>query len=121
MAITFIGFHSPETGKTKVLYDVELVKQDLLNCFNTKKGERVMFADYGFIGWDLLFELDRPDIKQILESDARRIIDNEPRVQLLSIDVQNITKGYQIVITLNFVYLEKIDDLLIKLTSDTSE
>ena len=46
MAVTFKGFASPIVGKTQVLYDVELVKKDLINHFNTKKGERVMDVDY---------------------------------------------------------------------------
>ena len=37
MAATFIGFSSPPVGKTVVLTDIELVKQDLYNCGTIKK------------------------------------------------------------------------------------
>jgi len=42
MTIIFKGFASPIVGKTQVLFDIDIVRQDLLNHFNTRKGERVM-------------------------------------------------------------------------------
>ena len=111
MAVVFKGFASPTVGKTVVLYDVELVKQDLINHFNTRKGERVMDVDYGFIGWDLLFELDRPGNAQLLEADARNIVSQDPRLQLLSINVNSVEYGYQVDMVLKYVHLETIEDL----------
>ncbi|AMM43803.1 base plate protein [Pectobacterium phage vB_PcaM_CBB] len=111
MAVVFKGFSSPIVGKTNVLFDVELVKQDLINHFNTRKGERVMDVEYGFIGWDLLFELDRPGNAQLLEADARNIVAQDPRLQLLSIQVQNVEYGYQIDLRLRYVQLDTVEDL----------
>lgn len=111
MAVQFKGFHSPIQGRTKKLYDIEIVNQGLRNHFNTKKGERVMDADYGFIGWDLIFELDNPNVSQALDDDARRIIALEPRVELLSINVQNIEYGYKMSILLNYIHLDTVDEL----------
>ncbi|SOK58508.1 hypothetical protein [Yersinia phage fHe-Yen9-04] len=111
MAVTFKGFASPIVGKTVVLYDAELVKQDLINHFNTRKGERVMDVDYGFIGWDLLFELDRPGNAQLLEADARNIVSQDPRLLLISIQVQNVAYGYQLDMRLRYVQLETVETL----------
>jgi phage baseplate assembly protein W len=111
MAVTFKGFASPIVGKTQVLYDVELVKKDLINHFNTKKGERVMDVDYGFIGWDLLFEVDRPGNAQLLEADARNIVSQDPRLQLLSIQVLNVDYGYRIDMVLRYVQLNSVEEL----------
>ncbi|EBS4516336.1 hypothetical protein DQT32_02765 [Salmonella enterica subsp. enterica serovar Braenderup] len=111
MAVTFKGFASPIVGKTQVLYDVELVKKDLINHFNTKKGERVMDVEYGFIGWDLLFEVDRPGNAQLLEADARNIVSQEPRVQLLSIQVLNVDYGYRVDMVLRYVQLNSVEEL----------
>ncbi len=108
---TFIGFGSPSTGKTKVLHDVELVKRGLLNHFNTRKGERVMDSEYGFVGWDLIFELDTPGVPELIESDARRIIDMEPRVSERSINIQRVEYGYVLNIELYFVTLDTVDTL----------
>lgn len=108
---TFMGFGSPVVGKTEVLYDVELVKRGLLNHFYTRKGERVMDSEYGFIGWDLIFELDTPGVPEMIESDARRIIDMEPRVNERLIQLQKIEYGYILNIELYFVTLDTVDTL----------
>lgn len=112
MAITFRGFYTPSQGKTQVLYDQDLIKQELLNHFNTKKGERVMNSDYGFIGWDLIFENQNPANAKALEDDARRIIQMDPRVQEQSITVTAIDYGYQVSVLLYFVVLDTVDELL---------
>lgn len=111
MAVVFKGFSSPIVGKTQVLYDSELVKVDLINHFNTKKGERVMDINYGFIGWDLIFELDKISNIQLLEADSRNIVSQDPRLQLLSINVENISYGYQISMRLKYIQLQKVEDL----------
>ncbi len=111
MAIIFKGFASPVVGKTEVLYDIDIVRQDLLNHFNTRKGERVMDVDYGFIGWDLLFEIDRPGNSQLLEADVRRIVSLDPRLQLLSVTVSSVEYGYRIDLSLYYVQLEEVEDL----------
>lgn len=121
MAVTFKGFSSPVVGPTKVLYDEELVKQDLLNHFNTRKGERAFDAEYGFVGWDLVFELDQPSVKQALDDDARRIVSLDPRVSLNSLEVQNTEYGYMISIKLYYVQLESVEDLTIVFDKRTNE
>lgn len=107
----FIGFGSYDTGPVKLLKDNELIKKDLLNHFMTKKGERVMDMNYGFIGWDLVFELKQPGYKNALETDARRIINTEPRVKEKSITVIEEENGYTIKIELYFVISETVDSM----------
>lgn len=100
----FTGFASGPTGNTKVLHDIDLIKQDLMNQFNTMKGERLMDAEYGFIGWDLIFELNVPGTKKVLEDDCRRIINSDPRVTEQSIDV--IEEEYGFTVSISLVYNE---------------
>lgn len=121
MAVTFKGFASPVVGLTKVLYDEELVKRDLLNHFNTRKGERAFDAEYGFVGWDFIFELDQPSVKQALDDDARRIVSQDPRVELQYLEVQNTEYGYIIAISLYYVQLESVEDLKIVFDRRTNE
>lgn len=114
MAVIYKGFASPIVGRTEVLYDVELVKRDLLNNFNTRKGERVMDAEYGFIGWDLLFDLDVYSNKQLLEADARRIVASDPRVSLQFIEVLSTDRGFRVNILLYYVELDTEEILAIE-------
>jgi len=54
MATIFKGFSTVNKVKAPyTLTDMALVKQDLLNEFNTRKGERVMRPNFGSIIWDL--------------------------------------------------------------------
>ncbi len=112
MAITFRGFYTPAVGKTQVLYDQDLIKQELMNHFNTRKGERAMNTEYGFIGWDLLFDIQNGSNAKALEDDARRIISMDPRVVEQSIVVTPIEYGYQVSILLYFKVLDTVDELL---------
>lgn len=114
MAVIYKGFASPVVGRTEVLYDIELVKRDLLNHFNTRKGERAMDSDYGFVGWDLLFELDVYSNKQLLEADARRIVATDPRVSLQFIEVLSTENGFRVNIFLYYVELDTEEQLFIE-------
>lgn len=118
---TFKGFHSPLKGNTKTLQDIELVKQDLLNHFYTRKGERPMDQDYGFIGWDLIFELQRTSTRTVIENDVRRIIQLEPRVKEISINVEPVQYGFHVTVNLFFVVLETTDVLYMEFDSRSNE
>ena len=46
------GFSSlDQTTSNSKLYDFDLIKQDIINHFNTRKGERVMNPTFGSIIW----------------------------------------------------------------------
>lgn len=93
MTITFKGWSTSQITPTNTnvnLYDIELVKQDLMNEFMTKKGERVMMPEYGSITWYMLFEpLIDSNISDIV-SDTEEIISSEPRVSYVD---STVTSG----------------------------
>lgn len=121
MAVIYKGFASPQVGRTEVLYDVELVKRDLLNHFNTRKGERAMDAQYGFVGWDLLFELDIYSNKNLLEADARRIVAGDPRVSLQYVEVLSTDRGFRVNLSLYYVELDTEETLFIQFDREANE
>lgn len=121
MAVIYKGFASPQVGRTEVLYDVELVKRDLLNHFNTRKGERAMDAQYGFVGWDLLFELDIYSNKNLLEADARRIVAGDPRVSLQYVEVLSTDRGFRVNLFLYYVELATEETLFIQFDREANE
>tara|TARA_B100001057_G_scaffold64064_1_gene57678 strand:+ start:1271 stop:1645 length:375 start_codon:yes stop_codon:yes gene_type:complete len=88
---TFIGFSTD--GKTKPpfsLVDLDLVKQDILNQLKTSKGERVMRPNYGsIIKESLMNPLDALTIQDI-EDDCIRIVNNDPRVSLINLNVADL-------------------------------
>lgn len=85
---TFRGYSSVGTSFiSPVRYDLDLARQDLLNHFNTRKGERIMLPEFGSIVWDMLFEpLDEKN-KSLIDEDVRTIIGNDPRWTLESVTI----------------------------------
>ena len=99
----FIGYSTvnksiPETR----LYDIELVKRDILNHFMTKKGERVMNPNFGSIIWDLLFEPYIDSNRSAIVDDVKNIIGQEPRVELVDLSVTDGDYSITVEVLLNF-------------------
>lgn len=96
------------------IVDVEVVKQDLLNAFHTRRGERVMRPDFGTIIFDLLFNPFDEETKAEVVEDAIRIIDGDPRVQLLAIEARELEETLRIDIQLLFTPSATVDTLSIE-------
>jgi phage baseplate assembly protein W len=85
------------------LYDFELIKQDLLNHFYTRQGERLMNPEFGTIIWDLLFEPLTGHIKDLILQNVNEIVNYDPRVQAESVIVTSYDQGIQVEFTLKYV------------------
>lgn len=84
----FRGYSSVGTSfLNPVRYDLDLARQDLLNQFNTRLGERVMLPKFGTIIWDLLFDPLDNRTETLIRDDVERIINEDPRWDLQSITV----------------------------------
>lgn len=84
------------TGIDTRLFDIELVKQDLLNHFNTRLGERVARPNFGSIIHDLLFDLMDERTESLVVADAQRIFSEDPRVVPLDVSVDINPDRHQI-------------------------
>jgi len=91
--------NSGPVGSTE-LYDFDLIKQDLINQFNTRRGERVMLPTYGTIIWSLIFEPFTVDIKQAIADDINRICTSDPRVVPIQYDINEQEYGMLMEVTL---------------------
>jgi phage baseplate assembly protein W len=86
-----------------VRYDLDLARQDLLNHFNTRKGERIMLPEFGSIVWEMLFEpLDDYTIS-LIDADVRAIIKNDPRWTLQSVAISEGPNALNIEIVVTYV------------------
>jgi phage baseplate assembly protein W len=95
------GFSTADpNNRASKLYDFDLVKQDILNQFNTRKGQRVMNPTFGSIIWDVIMEPLTPNIKDLLTKDVKRICSSDPRVHPQIISINEYPQGYLIDITL---------------------
>ena len=97
----YVGFSSIDPANTtSKLYDLDLIKQDLINQFHTRKGERVMNPTFGSIIWDLLMEPLTADVKEALNTDILSICNSDPRVTPTQINLVEKEQGYLLEITL---------------------
>jgi phage baseplate assembly protein W len=111
------GFSTVSSNnKNSSLYDFDLVKQDIINNFNTRKGERLMNPNYGSVIWDLLMEPLTEDVRQILSDDITSICNSDPRVTVTQIDLTEYDQGYLLELTLTLVATDQSSNL--KLTFD---
>ena len=95
------GFSSISTTKSgSRLYDFDLIKQDIINQFNTKRGERVMNPNFGSIIWDLLMEPLTDAVRDALSKDISVICNSDPRVTPTQIQLTEYDKGYVLELTL---------------------
>lgn len=97
------GFSTYNRSKKFRMTDFELVKQDLTNHFNIRKGEKLMNPDFGTIIWDTLFEPLNEDIKNSIVQDVKRVIASDPRVSAQNVIVTQFDRGIQIEIDLIYV------------------
>lgn len=85
------------------LYDIELVKQDLFNHFNIRKGEKLENPDFGTGIWQYLFDPLDDQTKNTIIEDVQTVINYDPRVSLDQVDINEYEHGIQI--TLSVIYI----------------
>ncbi len=92
---------SPDTSNFK-LYDFALVKQDLLNHFHIRQGEKLMNPEFGCVIWDLLFEPLTDQLKTIIQKNVEDIINADPRISAGEIIITTYDSGIQIACTVTY-------------------
>lgn len=99
-AFAYKGFSSSAIEKNFKLYDIELVKQDLINHFYIRKGEKLENPTFGTVIWDLLFEQFDEETKNLIAKDVETIVNYDPRVAVTSVIVDSTPQGIRIEVEL---------------------
>ena len=108
------GFSTVDDTTNNVkLYDYELIKQDILNQFNIRKGERIMNPNFGSIIWDLIYEPLTPNVKQQISSDIDRILATDPRVIPTQVNIVEQDYGFLLEITLSYRGTDVSDSMIL--------
>jgi phage baseplate assembly protein W len=110
MAI-YNGFSTLVNKKKFTLQDYPLAKQDLLNYFNIRKGEKLMQPSFGTIIWDQLFEPLNETTQELITADIKRIVGYDPRLQVNQVSVTQQTNGLQIQLTLTYIPSNQSDTI----------
>jgi len=116
---TYKGFSTVAGVKSNQLYDLDLIKQDLINHFYTRKGERVMEPDFGSVIWDMLYEPMDETNKEIIVDDCKKIIISDPRVDLRDIYLTESENGLRVDIGINVKPYNQSAQMLLEFERET--
>jgi phage baseplate assembly protein W len=100
---TYRGFSTVSTdGNSFSLYDLQLIKQDLINNFHIRMGERLEQPEFGTIIWDVIFEPLTDDLKIAIVRNVEQIINFDPRTKAEQVIVTTYESGIQIECVLTY-------------------
>ena len=100
----FKGFSTQGNNfKDTKLYDFELVKQDLFNHFNIRKGEKLENPEFGTNIWQYIFDPLDDQLREAIVQDVQNVINYDPRVILDSLQIDDYEHGIQV--TIGVVYV----------------
>lgn len=85
------------------LFDIAIIKQDIINHFHIRQGEKLENPAFGTIIWDILFEPFTQDVQDAIVKNVTEIVNYDPRVNVEEVIVDTYESGIQIDCT--FTYL----------------
>ncbi|RMH18914.1 MAG: hypothetical protein D6698_06400, partial [Gammaproteobacteria bacterium] len=91
----------------------ELILADLLNHIHTRKGERVERPEFGTSIHDMILDLPPIDAEKVVRNELTRVVNSDPRVELVNISVA--AREHDISAEIVVKFLE--DDLTAKLVT----
>jgi phage baseplate assembly protein W len=100
---TYRGFSTIGNPNGYKLYDFELIKQDIINHFHIRQGEKLSDPTFGSVIWDLLFEPFTDRVRDIILENVTQIVNYDPRVGVESVVVDTYEHGIQVECTLTFL------------------
>lgn len=93
---------NPNTRDFK-LFDLALIRQDLINHFHIRMGERLENPNFGTIIWDVLYEPLTDSLKEAIVQNVTEIINFDPRINVTNISVDSFEYGIQIECELTYL------------------
>jgi len=121
MATTYKGFSTQAGNKNFRLTDFDLIKQDILNHFNIRKGEKLMRPNFGTIIWNVLHEPFTEDLKSVITQDVKAIASYDPRVSFDNIIITEYDQGLQIELQLRYVLTNQTNVMLMNFNGVTNQ
>jgi len=116
---TYNGFSTLVNKKKYTLTNFALAKQDLLNYFQIRKGEKLMQPNFGTIIWSQLFEPLTETVQTTITDDITRIVGYDPRLSATRIQVSQQSNGIQIQLTLNYIPTNQSETLLLNFDNNS--
>lgn len=113
MATVYKGFSTYNRDKKFRVTDFELVKQNLYNHFNIRKGEKLMQPNFGSMIWNMLFEPLTEETRQIIVDDVKTVVGYDPRVNVSNVLVTQYDHGIQLIVELTYTPSNQLETLVL--------
>lgn len=97
-----ISTTDPNTKEYK-LFDIGLIKQDIVNHFHIRLGEKLENPSFGTIIWDVLYEPFTESLKDAIVKNVTEVVNYDPRVTVDKIIVDSYESGIQIQCELTYL------------------
>ena len=120
MATRYKGFSTQAGNRNFRLTDFDLIKQDILNHFNIRKGEKLMRPNFGTIIWNVLHEPFTEDLKSVITQDVKAIASYDPQVSFDNIIITEFDQGLQIELQLRYVLTNQTNVMLMNFNGTTN-
>lgn len=101
----FTGFSTLNSngGDPQTLNDIDLIIENLNVRFNVMPGEQVMRPERGCTIWYMLEEPFTDTLSQAIVTEATRICELDPRLQVISVNPISLESGIRVEITLQYI------------------
>jgi uncharacterized protein len=118
----FVGFNTVgQPNPPYSLTNIDIVKRDINNQFATPLGSRVMLPGFGTNIYNFLFDPFDEYTKNAIIEDAVRVVQSDPRVSLVNIDVFQEDNALNVVMILLFQPESITDSLFVTFTLKDKE
>lgn len=107
-----------EDATSWTLYDISLIKQDIINHFHIRQGEKLSDPTFGTIIWDVLFEPLTDRLRNLILQNVTTIINYDPRVDVNDVAVDSYDNGIQIEVTLTYLIYNISESMRISFDRD---
>jgi phage baseplate assembly protein W len=97
------GFSSTEFKKNFKLFDIDIVKQDILNHFNIRKREKLENPTFGTEIYDLLYEQLTPEVKERIGKEVETVLNFDRRIRVDRLSIDSTMFGVAVIADVTFL------------------
>ena len=108
---------NPENSSFQ-LFDIGLIKQDLINHFQIRQGEKLSDPTFGCIIWDAMYEPLTPILRDAITRNVTNIVNYDLRVRASGVNVSEFESGLQVECTLTYLDYNISEQLRIQFDKD---
>jgi len=108
------GFSTLINQRKTRIADYELAKQDLINHFHIRKGEKLHNPNFGSNLWSVVFDPLTATSKQAIIDDVKAIVSYDPRINVTDVTIVEYDQGIQIELDLEYVNSDFTDQIKLR-------